>query len=281
MKSMLAVPTVDEVGVHLGVPMEIAKKKGVTFQVFCNEVSKKIMSWANLRLSQVAKLILIHSILLSMTSHVMRSFKIPKGIAQRIDSLLAKFWWAGNGERGIHWVNRDIIHLPKGLGGLGVRSIEAVNDAFLFKQAMRIHKNSQLLVSKVINSRQGCLVCNSRSITTLSQNSSWGKRSLFQAVNKFEEGLAWKIGNGCKVKAISMSWVNGRVPVVKSDQQLVRARDWMVKDFIGANHEWDHCKVRECFEWKEAKEISAMEQPRIDKDDYLYWKFHPSGRFSI
>ncbi|XP_021866146.1 uncharacterized protein [Spinacia oleracea] len=280
MKSLLSMPVVNNVGNHLGVPVDLSGSKSVFFQSLLNKISNKIISWSHLHISQAAKLVLIQSILMSLASHVMRSLKIPSATVHKIDSLIAKFWWAGNGERGIHWVRREIVHRPKRLGGLGIRSAELVNDTPLFKQAFRIHNNPNLLISRVVNSRQGCLVCSNLSKIGLAQNSSWGKRSLFQAVKKFEKGLAWKIGEGSKVKAVSMPWVEGRVPEVKDSQQIFQARLWKVKDFIRENHEWNHCKIRECFVWKDASAIVAMEQPKEGEDDYLYWKMHPSGKFS-
>lgn len=80
----------------------------------------------------------------------MRCFKLPLPIANRIDSVISRFWEALNGDRGIHWVNRDMIQKPKGLGGLGIRSVSMLNDTLLFKQELRLHQRPNLLVSKAL-----------------------------------------------------------------------------------------------------------------------------------
>ncbi|XP_056694897.1 uncharacterized mitochondrial protein AtMg00310-like [Spinacia oleracea] len=165
-----------------------------------------------------AKLILIQSILLSLSAHVMRCFKLPLAIANKIDSVITRFWWASNGDRGIHWVNREMIQKPKGLGGLGIRSVSTLNDTMLFKQALRLHQNPKLLVSKVLFNTQGCFVCKERNALAAKQTLSWGRRGLANAVRLFDEGMAWKIGNGCNTKATSMAWVNGSIPQVKNNQ---------------------------------------------------------------
>lgn len=69
----------------------------------------------------------------------MRSLKISTSIVQKIDSLIARFWWANNVERGIHWVSKDYLHIPKGLRGLST------------DLALCIHHNSHILISKVLN----------------------------------------------------------------------------------------------------------------------------------
>ncbi|KNA15232.1 hypothetical protein SOVF_100060 [Spinacia oleracea] len=42
---------------------------------------------------------------------------------------------------------------------------------------------------------------------------------------------------------------------------------------------WKATLVRERFEWKDAKDILAMELPQSPKSDFIFWKAHPSGNF--
>lgn len=169
----------------------------------------------------------------------MRNLKFPVSIANKIDSLITRFWWASSSDKGMHLVNTGSIQLPKGLGDLGSRSVRIINDTMLFKQMMRIHNNSQLLVTRTLTSTQGCFVCCSKTGQEAPQRSSWGRRWLLQAVKMLESGLVWKIRDGKSVRAVNMPWVNGSIPHVNSNQAIRPASRWMVSDFITDRSEWN------------------------------------------
>ncbi|XP_021722789.1 uncharacterized protein LOC110690272 [Chenopodium quinoa] len=63
---------------------------------------------------------------------------------------------------------------------------------------------------------------------------------------------------------------------------LREAMKWKVSDFIDAQTStWKAGKVRECFEWDSAKSILSVELPSSLDDDYIYWKHHPSGNYTV
>lgn len=109
-----------------------------------------------------------------------------------------------------------------------------------------------------------------------------GEKSLYRAARIFEECLAWKIGNGRGTLANNMAWVNGRVLEAQSNQRLEDARKWRVEDFIDpTSRNWKIAEVRNFFELNYAKEILGMELPRNRTYDFIYWKAHPTGNFTI
>lgn len=79
-----------------------------------------------------------------------------------------------------------------------------------------------------------------------------------------------------------MAWVNGKILEVRSNQLLAYLRNRKAEDFIEPfGKSWKTDIVRQRFEWKDAKEILGIELPQTPSDDFPYWKFHPSGKFTI
>lgn len=91
--------------------------------------------------------------------------------------------WANNGRRGLHWVKRDVLQLPKGMGGLGVRKSSLFNSALLMKQVWRIFQNPQLLLSKVYSAYRPPALKSGRPNVFSGSPMSWGMRGLRKAEN--------------------------------------------------------------------------------------------------
>ncbi|XP_021747144.1 uncharacterized protein LOC110712994 [Chenopodium quinoa] len=211
LKRILSMAETDNMGIHLGTPIDIQGKKSSSFQFLVDKVSEKIVSWASLHISQSAKLVLINTVL-----------------------------------------------------------------------ATRMHLNPQLFLSRVHKGFQPCGICNMSKPYARVGYPSLGRLSLQKVTSSFREGFVWKVGNGESIMAIRMPWVNGEIPVANSNQTLGFSLRWKVSDFIDKDSaSWKVGKVRECFEWNSAKAILAMDLPCSLKDDFLYWKFHPSGIFSV
>ncbi|XP_021766606.1 uncharacterized protein LOC110731064 [Chenopodium quinoa] len=281
-KSILRFPTTDSIGNHLGVPIDLIGAKSQHFTYLIERVKKKIISWAHCKLSKGAKLILINSVLIGISSHVLKSFKIPLSIANKLDSLITRFWWAKNGDKGIHWVNRQTIQLPKGMGGLGICSIPVYNDALLFKKVQRMHTNPQLLASKMYNASSESMLCSGKSQTKTPSSFSWVRRNMHKLALKVMKGFVWKIGSGRNILASSSKWVHGQTPVVRSNQNLLQSSKWTVSDLINqTSRSWKVSTVRDRFEWKSAQEILSVDLPEKEEEDFLYWHHHPLGKYTV
>lgn len=122
-------------------------------------VKKKITAWAQCKLTESAKIILINFILLGMVAHVIKTSKLSMSISKKLDSLFTRFWWSKSGEKGIHWINRQRVQLPKGMGGLGIRSASIYNGALLFKHILKMHMNPQFLAARIYNVKSDYILC--------------------------------------------------------------------------------------------------------------------------
>ncbi|XP_021850362.2 uncharacterized protein [Spinacia oleracea] len=243
-KTILRMPKVTQFGQHLGVPVDCMVSKRLHFNYLIDKVVDLINSWNGVLLSQPQKLVLINSVIVAMVSHVMMSLEIPISISNRIDSMISTFFWSKQGKKGMHWVRRDILHLPRGMGG-----------------------NFALTTGKP---------------NLLHGRASWGMRGLRRAANVLLQGCSWKVGNGDTIKAGRDKWVNGRIPIFSSHIRLTDAKSWKVSHFIKPNHlHWDAGLVRNTFDHMDAKEIMSLELPTGTVMDQLYWTKYKTGHFTM
>ncbi|XP_021841161.2 uncharacterized protein [Spinacia oleracea] len=280
-KSILRMPQVVKFGNHLGVPIDLIGSRRSHFNYLIDKVAELIISWNGVLLSQAQKLVLINTVLVATVSHVMMSLEIPGAVASKIDSMIATFFWAKQGQKGMHWVRRDILQLPRGMGGLGIRRLSTLNTTFLMKQVWRMHKNPQLLISKVYAAKTN-FALSSGSPNICHGPISWGMRGLRRAENVLQRGCAWKIGDGRKVRVSSDKWVHGRVPVLASNIRLMDAKVWKVSHFIqNPSLCWNATLIRNSFEHKDANEILSVELPSCPTSDFVYWTKHKTCNFTL
>ncbi|XP_056690482.1 uncharacterized protein [Spinacia oleracea] len=61
-----------------------------------------------------------------------------------------------------------------------------------------------------------------------------------------------------------------------------QARKWKVEDLIDKdNNIWKGSVIRQRFEWRDAKDILAMDLPRCPTSDFVYWKHNSKGKYTV
>ncbi|XP_021750397.1 uncharacterized protein LOC110716070 [Chenopodium quinoa] len=114
----------DSLDSYLGLPVDLGRSKVSEFRFLVDKVPKRLSDFASLRLSSAAKLVIINPVLVASFNYILSVFQIPSSICQHVDRMLACFWWrSSSSSRGITVRSSSLLHLPKGLGGLGLRSL--------------------------------------------------------------------------------------------------------------------------------------------------------------
>lgn len=52
--------------------------------------------------------------------------------------MIAIFLWNDPPQKGIPWKSKSVLHLPKGMGGLGIQGIEVFNLAIMMRKVSKI-----------------------------------------------------------------------------------------------------------------------------------------------
>lgn len=90
-------------------------------------------------------MIIVNSILIASINHILLVFHIPTSIANTIDVLIARVFWANNPFAGIAWRKKKVLHL---LRGMGIWNVSTSNNALLILAHI---KTPELLLSKVFS----------------------------------------------------------------------------------------------------------------------------------
>ncbi|CAA7016992.1 unnamed protein product [Microthlaspi erraticum] len=177
-QGILGIDKVGGGGKYLGLPEQFGRSKSEAFKGIVKRVKENIGGWYNQQLSTAGKEVLIKSIAQSKPVYSMSCFLFPKQVCEEINSALSEFWWGknDNARRKISWISWKRLSLPKNEGGMGFKDLQKFNLALLGKQAWRVLKNPNSLLSRIYKGRYHKTTTFLES--TCGRNPSYGWRSL-------------------------------------------------------------------------------------------------------
>ncbi|XP_057789594.1 uncharacterized protein LOC131006452 [Salvia miltiorrhiza] len=262
---------------YLGIPSTIGRSKSEIFQMMIDRTRKKAKDWKRRFLSGAGKMVLIQSILQSIPTYIMSCFALPEQICQQLNSVAARFFWGQkNEERRIHWRSWKKLCTSKGNGGLGFRDISLFNQAMLAKQAWRLILNESSLLARSLKARY-----HPRNDLLLSSNAhypSFAWKSILVGRDLLVKGIAWKIGDGARVRIGIDSWLpDGKgqfvTARVEDRHDLLCAKDLMDSDGSRWNNDILNDILKPGDRWKLQAQISI----RPNESDKPFW---PRGKLN-
>lgn len=132
---------------YLGVPVGPGKRRVAHFRPIIEKIMNKVQGWQAQLLSPAGRLVLIKHVLSSMPIYLLAVTDIPELVFKKIDSILANFFWGSSDYgRKRHWVNWKSVCKPVQEGGLGVRILRDIRDAFRLKQCWQIAAGDSIWV---------------------------------------------------------------------------------------------------------------------------------------
>ena len=133
---------VAELGRYLGAEISFPKRRRDKYKTVVDRVNKRLKGWKASSLSLAGRISLVNSVTNTMSLYDMQHDLIPKGIIEDIERVQRNFLWGEEeGKKVWHPVAWDKLCMPKDKGGVGVKSLQHMNEAFLLKLIWRLHTN--------------------------------------------------------------------------------------------------------------------------------------------
>ncbi|XP_074290354.1 uncharacterized protein LOC141617083 [Silene latifolia] len=169
------------------------------------------------------------------------------------------------------------LHVPRDSGGLGIKSVTVLSQAYLMKNFWRLHHKPTGILAKYIapKYRKDLPIPNLKSNVT---QPSFVWQGICRVAATCSEAMAWKAGNGKSINLILSHWVQGHPPSLKQPEDTHMPS---FSDFVREDGSWNPRSIFRFFNNSTAKDILAMEPPILQDDDYLYWKYTEDGCYNI
>jgi hypothetical protein len=159
---------------YLEIPLFMHRRKKESFIDLKDKILARIIGWKARLLSQAARTTLVKSVVNVIPTYPMSLFLLPRSLCASINSYIRKFWWGYPQDKNhcLSLLSWDNICKPKSSGGLGIRSMEAMNDYLLARLGWKMVSNQPLLW---VDSLRGKYLKNGVSFLNASFNalSSW------------------------------------------------------------------------------------------------------------
>lgn len=137
---------------YLGVPLSSKRIFGVDCDILVDKMTSRIRSWQAKFLSYAARLQLVNSVLMSISSYWCQIFIIPLCVIKQINVVCRAFLWHGDSYNtkpgNVRWSE---VCRPKSEGGLGIRNLGTWNEAAVGKIAWHIYSLHESLWVKWIH----------------------------------------------------------------------------------------------------------------------------------
>ncbi|XP_074326531.1 putative mitochondrial protein AtMg00310 [Apium graveolens] len=254
------------------------KTKKMLFRSIKDRIWGRLHSWIPNLFSQGGKEILLKGVIQAMPTYFMCYFRTPEGQCQEFEKLMARYWWGSvESKQKIHWKAWKDISVSKSEGGLGFRKFSQYNQALLAKQAWRILRNPNSLISQVLQAKyftnSGFLDSKEGSYPSLTwRGICWGKELL-------KKGLRKRIGNGQDTNAFNDPWLPrppSFLPITKCVNDNLK-----VSELIQQPGMWNNGLIQQIYLSPDAQLISTIPLSPLDHTDSWMWHYNKNVNYSV
>jgi hypothetical protein len=157
-KQIFPVQNIDNNFIHLGHPLILpGKDRTSTYNIVFDKLKSKLTTYKADKLSHAARLELIKSVFASIPVYYMSNIIFTKKFIARLTAIIRNFWWtcvrAETNSKSLCLRAWNDICTPKNEGGLGIRNLQAVNQALILMAAWRIAEQPNNFLHEVLKSK--------------------------------------------------------------------------------------------------------------------------------
>ncbi|XLU60381.1 hypothetical protein S245_019590 [Arachis hypogaea] len=145
-----------EIGRYLGAYILEGRNKRRAHAQRLDKIKNKLKGWKQKCLSMAGRVVLAQSSITPVAYYQMQHGRISKAVCHQIEQAQRAFVWGLDEQhRRAHLINWRTLCLPKEIGGLGFKSLERMNTAFLLKVCWELINHSNALWVRALNSKYG------------------------------------------------------------------------------------------------------------------------------
>ncbi|EOY17515.1 Uncharacterized protein TCM_042331 [Theobroma cacao] len=237
------------------------------------QIKAHATGWENKVLSLGGRITLLRSVLSSLPMYLLQVLKPPAIVIEKIERLFNSFLWGDSNEgKMMHWAAWNKITFPSSEGGLDIRNLKNVFDAFTLKLWWRFYTCDSLWTHFL--KTKYCLGQIPQYVQPKLHDSSIWKR-MIGGRDVAIQNIRWKIGKG-ELFFWHDCWM-GDQPLVISFPSFRNDMSSVHKFYKGDS--WDVDKLRLFLPVNLIDEILLIPFDRTQQD-VAYWTLTPNGEFS-
>jgi len=135
---------------YLGVPISANTLSNLESSMLADKITKRIRVWATKTTTYQGRVTLTNSVLMGIFNFRANIFIILQGMIREVEKLCRNYLWgADDTYKKVPFVARDDVCKPKKHGGLGLKNMEAWNQACIAKLVWAVAKKEILWVKWV------------------------------------------------------------------------------------------------------------------------------------
>ncbi|EOY25451.1 Uncharacterized protein TCM_016759 [Theobroma cacao] len=259
--------------IYLGAPLHKGPKKVFLFDSLITKIRDRISGWENKILSPGGRITLLRSVLSSLPMYLLQVLKPPAIVIEKIERLFNSFLWGDSNEgKRMHWAAWNKITFPCSEGGLDIRNLNDVFEAFTLKLWWRFQTCDSLWTHFL--KTKYCLGRIPHYVHPKLHDSLVWKRMIRGREVAFRN-IRWKIGKG-DLFFWHDCWM-GNQPLVMSFPSL-RNDMSLVHNFYNGDT-WDVDKLKAYLPMNLIDEILLIPFNRTQQD-VAYWTLTSNGEFA-
>jgi hypothetical protein len=284
-RNIFPVPVIDSNFVHLGHPLIIpGKDRNAAYNFVLEKFKSKLSTYKADQLSHAARLELIKSVFSSIPVYYMSNILFTKKFIAKLTGIIRHFWWTGirqepNSKSLCLRAWKDIC-TPKKEGGLGIRNLQAMNQALIVMAAWRLADQPNNFLHLVLKSKYFPESSIWRPNSNVPKSAFWA--SILKILPILKAHSFYQITMG-QISIWSTPWCESWAQIY--DNLIIQPEGYsypsQVKDlWIPGQKIWNSQLIDTLFQEQVAEEIKSTPIITAQDEDCLCWKLTPAGKCS-